>query len=191
MADLVKPSRSTLPQGPNRAESRRRYITIPDAAEYLQVTTRTIRQMMADGRLTGYRAGSRLVRVDMNEIDDLVRRGRLPRHEKAARRRTGRPNHHSNTPILAAAADTGTTPKPGRVLRHEPADVRQVRMDQRASGRTGITQNVVRVLCRRRDLYDVHLPRRQRVVLHPRRITGGVGRQPNPSACPRKPKTLC
>jgi excisionase family DNA binding protein len=86
MADLVKPSRSTLPQGPNRAESRRRYITIPDAAEYLQVTTRTIRQMMADGRLTGYRAGSRLVRVDMNEIDDLMSRA-----WKMTETRKGRP----------------------------------------------------------------------------------------------------
>ena len=36
------------------------------------MTDRTIRQMIADGRLTGYRSGTRLVRVDMNEIDDAV-----------------------------------------------------------------------------------------------------------------------
>lgn len=49
--------------------SRRRYVTIAEAAEYLQVTDRTIRQMIADGRLTGYRSGYRIVRLDLNEID--------------------------------------------------------------------------------------------------------------------------
>ena len=48
---------------------RRRYISISDAAEYLDVTTRTIRQMIADGRLTGYRSGPKLIRLDLNEID--------------------------------------------------------------------------------------------------------------------------
>ena len=47
----------------------RRYAKIAEAAEYLQVTDRTVRQMIADGRLTGYRAGTRLVRVDLNEVD--------------------------------------------------------------------------------------------------------------------------
>jgi excisionase family DNA binding protein len=47
----------------------RTYVSITDAAEYLGVAPRTIRQMIADGRLTGYRSGSRLVRLDRNEID--------------------------------------------------------------------------------------------------------------------------
>lgn len=47
----------------------RKYITLREAADYLGVTERCIRQMIADGRLTGYRAGPRLVRVDLNEID--------------------------------------------------------------------------------------------------------------------------
>jgi excisionase family DNA binding protein len=54
---------------PTAYSSRRRYVTIQEAADYLQVTDRTIRQMIADGRLTGYRAGHRLVRIDLNEID--------------------------------------------------------------------------------------------------------------------------
>lgn len=54
---------------PEKSSTRRRYVKIADAAEYLQVTDRTIRAMIADGRLTGYRSGSRLVRVDLNEID--------------------------------------------------------------------------------------------------------------------------
>jgi excisionase family DNA binding protein len=48
-------------------------VKIVDAAEYLQVTDRTIRQMIADGRLTGYRSGNRLVRVDLNEVDAAMR----------------------------------------------------------------------------------------------------------------------
>lgn len=53
--------------------TRRRYAKLSEAAEYLGVTDRTIRQMIADGRISGYRAGSRLVRVDLNEIDKAMR----------------------------------------------------------------------------------------------------------------------
>lgn len=35
----------------------RRYAKLTEAAEYLGVTDRTIRQMIADGRITGYRNG--------------------------------------------------------------------------------------------------------------------------------------
>lgn len=52
---------------------RRRYAKLAEGAAYLNVTPRTIRQMIADGRLTGYRSGSRLVRVDLNEIDAAMR----------------------------------------------------------------------------------------------------------------------
>ncbi len=50
-------------------QRRRRYAKLAEAAEYLGVTDRTIRQMIADGRITGYRSGSRLVRVDLDEVD--------------------------------------------------------------------------------------------------------------------------
>lgn len=52
---------------------RRRYVTLAEAADYLSVTDRTIRQMIADGRLTGYRSGPRLVRVDLNEVDAAMK----------------------------------------------------------------------------------------------------------------------
>jgi excisionase family DNA binding protein len=52
---------------------RRRYAKLAEAAEYLGVTDRTVRQMIADGRLTGYRSGNRLVRVDLNELDDAMK----------------------------------------------------------------------------------------------------------------------
>lgn len=48
---------------------RRRYATQREAASYLGVTDRTIRNMIADGRLTGYRNGARVIRVDLNELD--------------------------------------------------------------------------------------------------------------------------
>ena len=40
-----------------------------DAADYLGVTDRSIRQMVSDGHLTAYRNGRKLVRLDLNEID--------------------------------------------------------------------------------------------------------------------------
>ncbi|QZT64451.1 excisionase family DNA-binding protein [Mycolicibacterium austroafricanum] len=49
--------------------AQRRYVSIQHAAKHLGVTDRTVRQMISDGRLTGYRNGNRLVRVDLNEVD--------------------------------------------------------------------------------------------------------------------------
>lgn len=59
--------------GVSAGSRQRRYGKISEAAKYLGVTDRTIRQMISDGRITGYRCGSRLVRVDLNEIDDVMR----------------------------------------------------------------------------------------------------------------------
>jgi excisionase family DNA binding protein len=58
----------------NRDQRRhpRRYARISEAAEYLGVAERTVRQMISDGRLTGYRSGGKLVRVDLNEVDDAM-----------------------------------------------------------------------------------------------------------------------
>ncbi|MFW0784853.1 excisionase family DNA-binding protein [Gordonia sp. CPCC 206044] len=53
---------------PTSTFSRRRYATINQTADYLGVTDRTVRQMIADGRLRGYRNG-RLIRLDLNEVD--------------------------------------------------------------------------------------------------------------------------
>jgi excisionase family DNA binding protein len=49
--------------------ARRRYCTINQAADYLDVTERTVRQMITDGRLVGYRMGARFIRLDLDEID--------------------------------------------------------------------------------------------------------------------------
>jgi excisionase family DNA binding protein len=58
---------------PEAANAHRRYAKLSEAAEYLGVTDRTIRAMIADGRLIGYRSGNRLVRVDLNEVDAAMK----------------------------------------------------------------------------------------------------------------------
>lgn len=50
----------------------RTLLTLTDAAEMLGVCTRTIRRYIADGRLTGYRVGPTLLRVDRAEVDALA-----------------------------------------------------------------------------------------------------------------------
>jgi excisionase family DNA binding protein len=54
---------------PKPPPPQRRYATIADAAQYLKVSDPTLRAMIKQGRITGYRNGTRLVRVDLNEID--------------------------------------------------------------------------------------------------------------------------
>jgi excisionase family DNA binding protein len=46
-----------------------RLIGIPEAAAYLGVNERTIRNMLYDGRLTGYKLGPRVVRIRLSAID--------------------------------------------------------------------------------------------------------------------------
>lgn len=54
----------------------RRYASVADAAAYLGVTDRTIRQMVPDGRLTGFRGlGARVLSVDLNQIDAMMESG--------------------------------------------------------------------------------------------------------------------
>lgn len=53
--------------------SPRRLAALAVAAEYANVSPRTLRRYIASGRLAGYRVGPRLVRVDLNEIDALLR----------------------------------------------------------------------------------------------------------------------
>jgi excisionase family DNA binding protein len=53
----------------------RRYAKVEQAAEYLNVNPATIRTMLADGRLTAYAMGRRVLRVDLNEIDAAMAAG--------------------------------------------------------------------------------------------------------------------
>ncbi|HEY5454135.1 MAG TPA: excisionase family DNA-binding protein [Acidothermaceae bacterium] len=50
-----------------------RYVTLERAADYIDATPRTIRRAIAEGRLTGYRFGKRMLRVDLNEVEAALR----------------------------------------------------------------------------------------------------------------------
>lgn len=51
----------------------RRLISLAAAAAYANVSTRTLRRYISQGRLTGYRVGPRLLKVDLRELDRLAR----------------------------------------------------------------------------------------------------------------------
>ncbi len=53
---------------------RRRYCDVPAAAEYLGIGPRTVRRLLSDGRLTAYRVGTKLLRLDWAEVEALAMR---------------------------------------------------------------------------------------------------------------------
>jgi excisionase family DNA binding protein len=60
----TSPEPDTLPARP----------TIQEAAAFLQVTDRTVRNRLADGTLIGYRIGPRAVRIDRDSLLALASR---------------------------------------------------------------------------------------------------------------------
>ncbi len=56
---------------PIPAGSGRRLISLTEAADRLDVSTRTLRRYIAAGRLTGYRVGPRLIKIDPAELDQV------------------------------------------------------------------------------------------------------------------------
>ena len=55
----------------NALSPRRQLISTTKAAEWLDVAPGTVRQMIADGKLRGYKVG-RLIKVDANEVQALI-----------------------------------------------------------------------------------------------------------------------
>ena len=51
----------------------RRLVSLERAAEYTDQSVRSVRRLIASGDLTGYRMGKRAIRVDLNEVDALLR----------------------------------------------------------------------------------------------------------------------
>lgn len=49
-----------------------RLVSVGAASARYDVTTKTIRRRIADGTITGYRVGVRLVKVDLNECDQRL-----------------------------------------------------------------------------------------------------------------------
>ena len=58
-------STKTIPSG-------RQLISLAAGAAYADVHPRTIRRYIAAGRLTGYRVGPRLIRVDLAQLDAML-----------------------------------------------------------------------------------------------------------------------
>jgi len=52
--------------------SRRQYESVGDAAARVGVSTKTVRRWIASGQLAGYRMGSRLLRVDPDDVDRML-----------------------------------------------------------------------------------------------------------------------
>lgn len=48
-------------------------ISITETAEFLGVSTKTVRRYIADGKLSAVRMGPRLIRVDKSSIQALMR----------------------------------------------------------------------------------------------------------------------
>lgn len=57
----------------NAHPKKRRWLSLAETAEHLQVTERTIRRMIAAGELPAYRLGKRLLRIDAADVDALLR----------------------------------------------------------------------------------------------------------------------
>jgi excisionase family DNA binding protein len=55
--------------GPPTERAEHRFARINAAAGYLDVHPVTVRKLIEDGKIHGYRSGQRLLRVDLNEID--------------------------------------------------------------------------------------------------------------------------
>ena len=56
----------------NSSEQTPRWATLDAAADYIAVSRKSVRRMISQGQITGYRAGGRLIRVDLNELDALM-----------------------------------------------------------------------------------------------------------------------
>ena len=55
----------------HRGRSRQHLISLAEAADRIDVSTRTLRRYIAAGRLTGYRVGPRLIKIDPTELAQL------------------------------------------------------------------------------------------------------------------------
>lgn len=52
----------------------RRFVSLSEAADYLGVSKRTVRNYIANGALKANRIqGSRLIRIELTDLDDLIR----------------------------------------------------------------------------------------------------------------------
>jgi len=67
-------NRSTppCPLSVNRRRTPRRLVPLVPASEYSRLSVKTLRRRITDGTITGYRAGPKLIMVDLDEIDGAL-----------------------------------------------------------------------------------------------------------------------
>ena len=53
-------------------DNRRYYESVANAAARVGVSTKTVRRWIASGQLAGYRVGARLLRVDPDDVDQML-----------------------------------------------------------------------------------------------------------------------
>lgn len=53
--------------------TRKSYESLAEAAERTHVSVRTLRRWIAQGRLNAYRAGPRLLRIDPEDLDAMMK----------------------------------------------------------------------------------------------------------------------
>ena len=70
--DSVTPNKPVDPGLVVRAAPRR-WASPTEAAEYFGVKPKMLRRMVAKGKVTGYRMGTRIIRYDLAELDALMR----------------------------------------------------------------------------------------------------------------------
>jgi excisionase family DNA binding protein len=102
----------------------RRYITVAEAAEHLQISQKTVRRLIADGELNGYRIGRSShapIRIDLDEIDEQLMR---PMNEPARRPRKAGSTFTGGRPRLkpTTAIGTRTVKRPGQPTEPDPLD---------------------------------------------------------------------
>ena len=50
----------------------RRWVSLAEGAEHIGVSEKTLRRMISSRQIVGYRAGPRLIRLDLGELDALL-----------------------------------------------------------------------------------------------------------------------
>ena len=66
-------STTRTPRSGSKPSPSLRLVSLAAGAAFADVSVRTLRRYIAQGRLTGYRVGPRLVKVDLNELEQLAR----------------------------------------------------------------------------------------------------------------------
>jgi excisionase family DNA binding protein len=67
-----------MPQAIKTANEERRYLSLAGAAQYTTLSIGTIRRLLRDGRLTGYRPSGRRVLIDRQELENAIAESAKP-----------------------------------------------------------------------------------------------------------------